>query len=455
MLSKTVAGHQVKVGVIGVTTVGSAVWDKANVAGTIDFIDPVTTASAEAGKLKAAGADVVIVLAHMGLDQSSGTPIYNNMMENLATSVAMKATGIDLVIDGHSHQDIISTVVDGASGHPVLIAQPSHWARSVAQVSIPLTFSADGKPVIDRGSIGTWAMQKYAKDAAESPAWANDPVLKKAHEATIAYVNSVVATSTEKMTTERSVVEDTPILDFIGKTQTDAVTAGIKGTQYEGIPVIAQVSPFSRTAEFPKGDVRIKDIAGLYIFDNTLAGIELTGAQVRDYLEYSAKYYKQVPEGSDIDPVRDTNAEFNGTTVWDYNYDALTGVTYDINISKPVGNRIENLSWQGKPLTDNQKFILAINNYRMNGGGNYPHVTTAPVVWNKIIEIRQLLIDTAQAKKVIDPANFYVKNWELVTKSKPVVTPAPTTPAPTTPAPTTPAPTTPAPGKPNLPHTGN
>lgn len=415
VVRKTVDGHQVDVGVIGVTTPGSAVWDKAIVEGKLDFVDPIEAARAEVAAVRAKGADVVIALAHTGLDSAGASPIVGDLQENFGTTLAKKVEGLDVVVIGHTHQDNPSTLVDGASGHAVLVTQPAYWARSVADIQIPLTFSAEGAVQIDRGRVDTWATQDYTADEVESAAFTSDALLAADHRATVDYVNSVVAASTEEMRTDRSMVEDSKILDFIGRTQEDAVRDALRGTRYADVPVIAQVSPFSRAAVFPKGDVRIKDIAGLYVFDNTLGAIELNGAQVRDYLEYSAKYFKQAKPGETVDPDTHTQAEHAGTTVWDYNYDALTGVTYAIDITRPVGDRIRHLLWKGKEVTDDQRFILAVNNYRMNGGGAYPHVTEAPVVWNDLVEIRQLLIDTASADKVIDPENFAEVNWMVTT----------------------------------------
>ena len=200
---------------------------------------------------------------------------------------------------GHTHQDDPVEIVDGISGHKVVITQPDYWARSVSQVTIPLNFSAT-KATIRHDQITV--RPRYTRDVEEDTEFASDSQLQTDHKATVRYVNSVVATSTETLTTERSMVEDTPILDFIGKVEADTVAKAIKGGTYNGIPVIAQVSPFSRTAAFPKGDVKIKDIAGLYVFDNTLAGILLTGKQLKDYLEYSAKYFKQVKKGAAVNP---------------------------------------------------------------------------------------------------------------------------------------------------------
>ena len=100
--------------------------------------------------------------------------------------------------------------------------------------------------------------------------------------------------------------------------------------------MLSIAAPFSRTAVFPAGEVSIRDIAGLYIYDNTLEAVTLTGAQVKEYLEYSAKYFNQTPVGAPVDPETLTNA--GGEP--DYNYDVLSGVTYDIDISKPVGSRV-------------------------------------------------------------------------------------------------------------------
>ena len=210
---------------------------------------------------------------------------------------------------------------------------------------------------------------------------------------------------------------DTAIIDFIQQMQTETVDAALQDTAYGDLPVLSIAAPFSREAVFPAGDVTIRDIAGLYIYDNTLEAVTLTGAQVRDYLEYSAKYFAQVPAGAAFDPAADTNA--GGTP--DYNYDMLSGIRYEIDLSRPVGDRIVDLTHvDGTPVAADETFVVAVNNYRRSGGGNFPHVSTAPVVYNEQQEIRQLLIEWAQARGVIDPADFADENWQLVVAGVPV-----------------------------------
>ena len=180
--------------------------------------------------------------------------------------------------------------------------------------------------------------------------------------------------------------------------------------------MLSIAAPFSRTAVFPAGEVRIKDVAGLYIYDNTLEAVVLTGAEVRAYLEYSAKYFVTLPVGAPVDP-----AAINDPAVPDYNYDTISGVDYDIDISRPVGQRITRLVHPGTttPVGNAEQFVVAVNNYRRSGGGNFPGIVKTQV-YNAQQEIRQLLIDWAQAKGSINPADFFTPNWRLVRQDVPV-----------------------------------
>ncbi|QWW19889.1 5'-nucleotidase C-terminal domain-containing protein [Schaalia sp. 19OD2882] len=468
MVDKVVDGHRVKVGVLGLVTPGVRIWDKANVQGVLEFRDTTTVAKEYVPRLKAEGADVVVVLAHTGVGNATSW-VPEDLEENSAQFLSTMVNDIDVLVIGHTHQDVPVTVSTAPDGDPVVVTQPKNWAASLSEVRLPLAFDADGKasvawPAADASAtIPSWVTRHSAADMHDNGTIDTDPILTADHEATIRYVNQVVADAVVAMPAGTARYEDTPILDFIGKVMVDTVTEGVKGTSAASLPVIAQVSPFSKDAVFPKGPVTIKDIAGLYIYDNTLLGVEVTGAQIKDYLEYSAKYFKQLPQGATLDPDTDLNAEYNGRPTPDYNYDVLTGVTYTIDVSRPAGQRILNLAWQGKPLASDQKFVLAINNYRQAGGGGYPHVTTAPVVYDELVEIRQQLIDHAQKVRTIDPADFFVKNWTLTTRYVPPTTPTPApNPDPSKPNPSQPiavptpaaTPKTPAPKGSDLASTG-
>lgn len=245
------------------------------------------------------------------------------------------------------------------------------------------------------------------------------------HEQTVDYVNSVIGTSEQALSAARAVVEDVPIIDFVNFVQADAVKAGLTGADAD-LPVLSIAAPFNRAASFPAGQVSVRDVAGLYIYDNTLLGVKVTGAQVKDYLEWSARYFKPVTGTGPVPIDQVTNAPTteapNGTP--DYNFDTVAGLdaplTYDIDLAKPVGSRITGLAYDGTAVTASQEFAMAVNNYRQSGGGGFPHVTAAPVVYNRQNEIRQLLIDWVTENEVIDPADFASVDWRLVSDGTPI-----------------------------------
>ena len=405
-----VAGKRpITVGVLGLTNPGIAIWDKANVEGKLRFTDLVKSAKFWVPLMRLLGADVVMVTAHAG---DSGMSSYGDELpvENASAMVAEEVPGIDAVLFGHAHNEVPQRfVTNKKTGKQVLLTEPSKWGERLSVVDFTLT-----------ESHGRWQVSNKASKTVNTNTVPEDPaitsLLAGQHDKTVTYVNKTVAQSTEELSAAESRYKDTAILDYIQQVQTDVVTKALAGTENADTPVLSIAAPFSRTAVFPAGPVSVRDIAGLYIYDNTLEAVTMTGAEVKDYLEYSAKYFNQTAVGAPVDPETLTNA--GGEP--DYNYDVLSGVTYDIDISKPVGERVVNLARDGAPVTPEQKFVVAVNNYRQSGGGGFPHIAAAPIVYNAQVEIRQALIDYATTAGTIDPATFYANNWKLVREGAPV-----------------------------------
>ncbi|MGW2489357.1 bifunctional metallophosphatase/5'-nucleotidase [Streptomyces sp. NPDC001606] len=392
----------IKVGILGLTNPGIALWDKDNVSGKMVFPGLVEQAKKYVPRLRALGCDVVFLTDHSGMDGSSSYGDSLPYVENASNLVAQQVPGIDAILVGHTHVEVPSyTVKNEQTGEDVLLSEPYCWGFRLSVFDFELELHH-----------GQWKVTSKKAQTLNPNTVDEDPEIKQLltddHELVVKYVNTAVGTCTQDLSAADSCWRDVPIMDFIHKVQMDSVKAGLSASD-AALPLISVAAPFSRTADIPQGSVTIKDIAGLYIYDNTLYGKKLTGAQLKDYLEYAAKYYHQVPAGTKVDTATLTNAN----NFWDYMYDTAAGVDYEIDIAQPEGSRIKNLTYNGAPIPDDQVFVVAVNNYRANGGSGYPHIATADIAYSSTNEIRQLMIDYVTAKKVLDPADFAVTNWKL------------------------------------------
>ncbi|WP_037624714.1 5'-nucleotidase C-terminal domain-containing protein [Streptomyces aureus] len=400
----------VKVAVLGLTNPGIAIWDKAYVQGKLTFQGLEEQAAKWVPKLRSMGADVVVVSAHSG---TSGTSSYGDQVpyvENSAALVAQQVPGIDAILVGHAHLEIPELkVTNTATGKTVVLSEPLAFAERLSVFDFGLVFEK-----------GRWHVESVSASVRNANSVADDPritrLLKDEHDAVVTYVNQVVGRATDTLTTVEARYKDAPIIDLITKVQEDVVRAALVGTQYASLPVIAQASPFSRTSEIPAGNVTIRDLSSLYVYDNTLVAKVMTGAQVRAYLEYSANYFVQTPVGAAVDTEKLTNANNRP----DYNYDYVSGLGYDIDIAQAEGSRIKNLTYNGAALDDAQQFVFAVNNYRANGGGAFPFVASATEVWSESTEIRTRIAEWVTAKGVLDPKDFASVDWKLTREGVPV-----------------------------------
>ena len=382
---KDVAG--VKIGILGLTTPGIPYWDNPpNYAG-LEFREPVVEARKWVTVLRTQEkVDVVVIAMHMGLGEDLRTGEVSPGQiphENEAISIANEVPGVDVIFMGHTHRDVPSLYING-----VLLTQANHWGRHLARADLYLQKAPTG-----------WRL--YAKSARTIPADDRvepDPEVVKLAEPydrqTEEWLERVVGQAPQELTAEEARFRDTAILDLIQKVQLEAGKADV-----------SMVASFNQQARIAKGPVTVRDIAELYVYENTLAVLEVTGQQLKDALEHSAKYYNTYQAGK-------TPRDLINDKIPAYNFDIAEGVTYELDLSKPIGSRIQNLRFKGQPLSLTRKLRLATNNYRVNGGGGYTMYKNAPVVYRSSEEIRELMIDWLERHKTIptEPNN----NWRIV-----------------------------------------
>ncbi|WP_244294704.1 bifunctional 2',3'-cyclic-nucleotide 2'-phosphodiesterase/3'-nucleotidase [Bacillus paranthracis] len=414
--------QKVKIGVMGFVPPQVMNWDKANLEGKVKAKDIVETAKKMVPKMKAEGADVIVALAHSGVDKSG----YNVGMEN-ASYYLTEVPGVDAVLMGHSHTE----VKDVFNGVPVVM--PGVFGSNLGIIDMQL-----------KKVNGKWEVQKEQSkpqlrpiaDSKGNPLVQSDQNLvneiKDDHQATIDYVNTAVGKTTAPINSYFSLVQDDPSVQLVTNAQKWYVeklfAENGQYSKYKGIPVLSAGAPFKAGGrngatyytDIPAGTLAIKNVADLYVYPNTLYAVKVNGAQVKEWLEMSAGQFNQ------IDPKKTEEQPLVNIGYPTYNFDILDGLKYEIDVTQPAKydkdgkvvnantNRIVNMTYEGKPVADNQEFIVATNNYR-GSSQTFPGVSKGEVVYQSQDETRQIIVKYMQETPVIDPAAD--KNWTF----KPIV----------------------------------
>ena len=421
-----------RIGIVGATTPGSMVWDRDNLAGKVVIRDIVPELKSAVADVRAAGADIVLVTMHSGLHGASSydTVTTGVPSENVAARVAREVPGIDLILYGHSHQEMRDTTING-----VLLMQPKNWATSVAVAHLTLSRESGGWRAVSKRSelvrAAGHAEQAFVLAATDA-----------GHRATVSWVTSPIGRTPVAWRADSSRVVDTPLIDLILETELRATGADLAST-----------ASFSLDASLDSGTITAARMQALYPYDNTLRAVRITGRQLREYLEHSARYYRTAADGTpSVDP-----------SVPGYNFDIVAGADYTLDVSRPIGQRVTRLEFKGRAVVPTDSFTLALNNYRQTGGGGYAMLSGARVVYDKSEEIRQLLVDEVRRRGTVNPWNYFTRNWRIEPTSAvgalyqqmrrstredshadSVAAPAPTTAAASTPGAPPPSPAVPA-----------
>jgi 2',3'-cyclic-nucleotide 2'-phosphodiesterase (5'-nucleotidase family) len=369
-----------QIAIVGVTTPGSMIWDRENLAGHASVGDIVAGASDAVAAARREGADAVVVVAHSGFGDDNGeAPMSNGLFENAMGRVAREVPGIDLIVYGHSHREVAATVVNG-----VLLTQSRNWATSVSIAHLQFEIrGSEWRP------IGKGASIVRVEGHAESPAVV--AAAERTHAAARRYAATVIGRTRSEWRADSARLTDTPLMDFVLETMRRSAHTDL-----------ASAAAFDLGAKIPAGDVTVAQLAKLYPYENTLRAVRITGAQLREYLEQSAKYFRVADGVLGYDPA-----------IPGFNYEMITGARYTIDVAKPVGARITALSVRGRRVRPTDTFTMALTNYRAGGTGGYSMIRGASVVYDRDQDIRQLLIDEVTRRGTISPNDYFTKNWRL------------------------------------------
>lgn len=325
----------VKVGVIGMVTPNIIRWDSKNLEGWT-----VTNPVDECRKLtKQLRGQVDVLLGVMHMDPESEYGVYGSGARDLAEA----CPEFDVIVAAHGHRSVPGEMING-----VLVVENSGNASTLSEIHLQLKRKWDGGWSIDQRTSEIVSMKDLPADAALSQQLAGYDARAKADAETLIgeLRGGNMAPENDVVNIPQPMVQDTALLDFINEVQ----------MYYTGAKVAA-TSLTSMTSQMKEGPIRKCDTASIYTYQNTLYKLEMNGAQLRSFMEWSAGFFKTWVPG-------DLTVAFDPSTRY-YLYDAFEGVNYEIDVSQEPGGRIRNLTWpDGSPVRDEEVFTVAVNNYR-------------------------------------------------------------------------------------------
>jgi 2',3'-cyclic-nucleotide 2'-phosphodiesterase / 3'-nucleotidase len=379
-----------KVGILGLTTQYIPIWEHPRHIEGMEFLDVVETAKRWVKLLREQErVDVLILSYHGGFerDLETGEPSEELTGENQAYRLCMEVEGIDVLLTGHQHRSIAGRSVNG-----VTVVQPGSQGRMLGKVTVELEKRVEGWQIVRKDSV-LLSAEQAASDSRivdlirsqeeKTQVWLDKPIGKVRGDMRI-YDPMAVRT------------KDHAIIEFFNKVQ----------MEYAGVDISA-TALFDEASPGFSEHVTMRDVVTNYMYPNTLRVIRVKGKDIKDALEKSASYFATYSGGE----IR-INPAFTTPKPQHYNYDMWEGIDYKINISRPVGERVVQLNYKGKPLDMDREYDVVMNNYRAGGGGNYLMFKDKPIIRDVPVDMTELIAEYIMRRGTIVATVNH--NWEVI-----------------------------------------
>lgn len=421
--------HTLKVGVIGFVPPQIMVWDRSHLQGKVSVRDIVESAERLVPRLRAEGAQLVVAIPHSGMGASEAVRMAENSVARLA-----RVPGIDVILFGHSHAEFpgptfaSNPAVDLARGtvHGVPAVMPGRWGDHLGVVDLTLEQREGRWAVADSRSH----LRPIYDRATRRSLVAADPkvatLVAEEHAGTLAYVRAEVARTSAPIHSYFAQVADDPSVQLVSQAQLAYGRRVVQGTDLEGLPLLSASAPFKTGGrqgwtyftDIPAGPLSVRHVADLYIYPNTVKIVRLNGGQVREWLEMSAGQFNR------IDPAGPPAQDLVNRSFPSFNFDTIDGVSYRIDLTQPArydrsgklvapqARRIRELHFEGRPVRDDEAFLVVTNNYRAAGGGSFPGLDGSAIVVDSPDENREVVVQYLQAAKAVDPRAD--GNWRIL-----------------------------------------
>jgi len=351
--------------------------------------------------------DLLVGLFHSGIDftynrQTAET--YKN--ENASLLVAQKVDGFDLIIAGHDHQEF-NSIITNDFGNKVLVINPKSLGRYVAVVEVVMKYDKQKKKYLKADITGLNLEMNFCDtDKQFEEKFKPFIILIKN------YVSEPIGIFTRSISSREALFADSAFVDLIHKIQLEITGADVSFS-----------APLTYDTRIAKGTVYIRDMFKLYKFDNLLYIIELTGKEIKDYLEYSYSNWFNKMINEDDHLLRFTTNQKGESVLFGkyYNFSTAAGIKYLVDLRRSYGNKIQIIEMSsGEPFDYDRIYKIAINSYRANGGGGHLREGVGlshDELMRRIIkkyehDLRSMIIEWVREKKVVSPSP--TRHWQAI-----------------------------------------
>lgn len=360
------------IGIIGVTTHYIPNWEQPSHIQNIEIIDAFTTTQQLAKQLRPT-VDILIVNYHGGFERDFTTYELSteDTGENQGFRMLQDIPEIDILLTGHQHRLLHGSLFN------TTYSQPGFNAQHLVEINIEGTFD------------NTWTFTTKTT----------------LHNTTSVLPDKTIMALVESEETATQTYLDTPVghldKDYLITNQTEArlhkhpLVSFINQVQldYTGAE-IASCSLGNDVSGFKK-DITIRDVISTYIYPNTIVVKQMTGAELKRALEKTATFFTIKHDTIVI------SDEYNDPKLQLYAYDMYDPIHYTITVSNPIGERVSEITLDGKPLELQSTYSVVMNNYRASGGGDYLFIKDCPILEDPQIEIIEILVDYILKKNQI------------------------------------------------------
>lgn len=385
----------ITIAILGVTTHYIPNWENPSYIADLSFEDALESTKKWVQYIREkVNPDLLIVSYHGGFerDLQTGEPTEKLTGENQGYAICHEIDGIDVLLTGHQHRAIAGEKING-----VTILQPSFNGHSLGKVSV--TFEHNGTQ---------WNItQSQSELLSTKDVVPDEEILKLTssyEEITQQWLDQPIGKIEGDMSISDAMqirMHDNAVIEFINKVQMDVANVSISNTALF----------HNHSTGFPT-NITMRDIVSNYIYPNTLKVIRITGHDIKEALEQSADYFLLDEKQNIV-----VNPAFMEPKPQHYNYDMWEGISYVLNIANPVGDRVQQLEYEGKPLNLEEEFDVVMNNYRAGGGGNYTMYQNKPIIKDIPMDMAELITNYILERKTVQATVNH--NWKVIADDSP------------------------------------